>query len=69
MSQLCASLLALLFFLSGPVMKGNAEIWHSPLAAKTTVLGENMAQRVIPFAERTGEEAWGLVRRRKNGRQ
>lgn len=37
MFQLVSSLLALLFFLSGPVMKGNAEIWHSTLAAKTGV--------------------------------
>jgi hypothetical protein len=35
MFQLLSSLLALLLFLNGPAMKGNAEIWHSPLAAKT----------------------------------
>jgi len=38
MLQFFASLLALLIFLSGPAMKGNAEIWHSPLAAKTPPL-------------------------------
>lgn len=35
MRQLLSSLLVLLFFLSGPVTKGNAEIWRSPLAAET----------------------------------
>ena len=34
MTTIISSLLVLLFFLSGPVMKGNAEIWHSPLAAE-----------------------------------
>lgn len=38
MLQFFASLLALFIFLSGPAMKGNAEIWHSPLAAKTPPL-------------------------------
>lgn len=32
----------------------NGDFGRSSLAAKTTVLGENMAQRVIPFAEQTG---------------
>ncbi len=35
MAKILSSLLTLLFFLSGPASKGNAEIWHSPLAAKT----------------------------------
>ena len=33
MNSVLLSLLALLFSVSGPVMKWNAEIWHSPLAA------------------------------------
>ncbi len=41
MAKILSSLLALLFFLSGSAMKGNAEICHSPLAAKvTTPIGE-----------------------------
>jgi hypothetical protein len=34
MSRFIASLLALFFFLNGPAMKGNVEIWQSPLAAE-----------------------------------
>jgi hypothetical protein len=34
MLQLFSSLLALLFFLSGPALEGNAEIWHFTLAAE-----------------------------------
>jgi hypothetical protein len=35
MRTIIASVLTLLFFLSGPAVKGNLEIWHSTLAAKT----------------------------------
>lgn len=41
MNHILACLLALLFSLSGPAMKGNAVIWHSPLAAKTAVHGHH----------------------------
>ncbi len=37
MANIIVSLLTLLLFLSGPAMKGNAEIWHSTLAAETTL--------------------------------
>jgi pyocin large subunit-like protein len=43
MLQLLSSLLALLVFLSGPATKGNAEIWHSTLAAKSATLELNTA--------------------------
>lgn len=36
MSNIWTYMLALLFFLSGPVMKGNAEVWQSSLAAGPT---------------------------------
>jgi hypothetical protein len=39
MKYIWTCLLALLFFLSGPATKGNAAIWHSPLAAKS---GQNL---------------------------
>ena len=54
MNPLLAVLLTLFFSLSGPAMGVNGDFGRSSLAAKTTVLGENMAQRVIPFAEQTG---------------
>ena len=59
MSHLLANLLALLFFLSGPATKGNAEIWHSPRAAEETVTlyrGVNSSHVAFESAEQ------GLVR-------
>ena len=47
MRVLLKCLLVMLFF------------WGPGLAAKTTVLGENMAQRVIPFADQTGARIKG----------
>lgn len=44
MTQVLASLLTLLVYLSSPAMKGNAEIWHSTPAAKTgTTLTDDLA--------------------------
>jgi hypothetical protein len=51
MGQLLSSLLTLLFFLSGPALKGNIEIWHSPLAAKTAA---TLADDLAAAASRAG---------------
>ena len=58
MIRVVAYLLTLLF-LSNPAMAENSDFRRCTFAAKgaipqTTILGENMAQRVIPFAEGTG---------------
>jgi len=37
MTHIFICLLTLLFSTSGPAMKGNAEIWHSTIAAEGTV--------------------------------
>jgi len=60
MTRLLLLLLTLLFSLSGPAMGKHSDFEHSSFAAKTTVLGENMAQRVIPFAEQTGASTLGF---------
>jgi len=44
MTQFFLCLLALLFSVSGPVMKWNAEIWHSPLAAASVSAAWNEFQ-------------------------
>jgi len=60
MTHIWICLLTLLFSMSSPAMEENADFRQSTLAAKTTVLGENMAQRVIPFAEQTGARTLGF---------
>jgi len=60
MTRLFLLLLTLLISLSGPAMGEYSDFERSSLAAKTTVLGENMAQRVIPFAEQTGARTLGF---------
>jgi hypothetical protein len=55
MSQIISNLLALLFFLSGPAMKGNIENWHSSLAAEGTA-----TQLELNFVKDFGQTS-GLV--------
>ena len=58
MFQLTSSLLALLFSVSGPVMKWNAEIWHSPLAAASVSAAWNEFQAATRGQFATPAQAW-----------
>jgi len=69
MMQIAFCLLTLLFSMGSPAMEENADFRQSTLAAKTTVLGENMTQRVMPFAERTGARTLGFGLQQMNGQQ
>lgn len=59
MHQLLSSLLALLFFLSGPAMGRNADFWRSTLAAEETAVGSKTLVPYYPpnqgFAGASGE--------------
>jgi len=64
MAKVLSSLLALLFFLSGPAMKGSAAIWHFPLAAES---GTEVVQRAMSRAELAATESSGLLRGGRSG--
>lgn len=72
MNHLLTCLLALLVFLSGPAMRGNVEIWHSPLAAETGAarlgsLTPAQARQIQAFSDRFGAEV-NVVGSRAAGR-
>jgi len=58
MNSVLLSLLALLFSVSGPVMKWNAEIWHSPLAAASVSAAWNEFEAATRGQFATPAQAW-----------